>query len=1580
MSIILTTQFDVTSDGTSSVLDSLGRAVGLGGYGNAPNNDFGLTSDLKAVQNFARDLFNKVNGKLSTESFDPNFVGTGRQIVVGGNIAGGKVPPIEEASVRVVYNQTPNFSIIVKKRMFSSLQNMYNPELMDPAELWLTRATKRLIARKCSIMADYERLSKIAKLSEQGADPASVMLSMVSTFSNDSGDKNLFTSALKLEKAFRDNNPVNVTTYFIDQSIPVISDLGLGNGIFEITAVTNINTNLGLSGDGGASLEIEDPYHILFVTENDIEVAIQETALSNFVDIIDKTASSLLSNAQVADERLSKLRRANKKSQISFTVDIRGGGAYAVIDAIGFKITDQNINDIPENQSLSSDEIELFISSLDALSAYSAAMRKTILNAAGNINAMDIREDVEYTRRNMRMFYLGKSIIQPMDTVHIFVDSGTRRNGEGEDIKSKNTNLFSLEGAINVASDLLQDNAQIDDEVLLLEWQDRGQHLRFEEFKKLYTMQLSGNGNGIQVFSGLVSDVRDSFRDGNYKLNISCQTNMEWLKISRYNAEPAIDQTDGIIYDPLTPFDIETDKVTGLPTGKVTLSKTNQRIINDPSRRFFFDSGPKIGTQLKSMFGMAQDVQKLGTNSIPLFQHAPGLVYKWKEGIMTMTYNTRLINSIDGSEVNKEQLRRDVGLFTSNTAFDNMDSANIISVMVTGFPYNYSSFVQSAMNSGAYVPDKTLNSGRDYFHSILDIQRSINKAHGNFVPFKTLSTNPSDVARAINLQLRLTGKSSEISQLRTKIANLQDKAFYLDKNREGYYVQQIESQISTLQKQLEKAENSFDESVSESREAIGENIVRVAGDDVTFDLEQLSQNNIKTFGDRLVHRLLKRREDVIYGKDKNYLVISDEYDKDYDIQAFVQKLRQGGRNLFKSTWQTVHQLCSNVANILGFEFFADTQGNIMFRPPQYNRTPLSVLQAMLTLDKTTGVKLFPDFLKKIFETREQSLVQDIIVIEWKIKLDAALVGLATKEDIQKFIFRETSNDVVFISDAVDELKAASKSRAKEPYDKSKLYQNILIANSESALAGASKEGLFDAKAQSKLQKESFHTIDNSGNFINNREISENSARTAYDNARKALAKLTGSPMRTFEEYDNAKVGAKKNGNSNPRSDIARIISNIASLISERSKLLRTLEKVLEQSIQIGTITDGDFRLDSTLLTGEGVSTEVFGRLIEDDSKNTLGHLSGSRFIIRDENIISQTFTEKPPENTVVTVNGTDPIVGEKFAPNGSNVPIYLAYGVDFDMWRQYGFRGEKPYEIPFFWSAEVQCAPYAAMLLARQRKNIVTGEIEIIGNEYYQLGDVVYLQDRQLLFYVENISHKIQYGGTFTTNLKLTYGRPPGEYIPTPLDVIGKGLLTKSGVQNSYRVRRQNSEGIMYLGTIRFSDGKTSLSDGEYAKRNFEELKRIALNSKPELDPNDKVNSPRLYIVTFTTNNDHKSQMDAVVKWLTNPIDPATTPQGIDPGAIGAAAAAGTVGGAEGAAAATSLQFTTLHYLQIDKNLIKTQNIRQFMPPEEEFTSTELELLRRGLVANEKSLLLDKSLENIVEIRLRRPPAGGWTD
>ena len=171
----------------------------------------------------------------------------------------------------------------------------------------------------------------------------------------------------------------------------------------------------------------------------------------------------------------------------------------------------------------------------------------------------------------------------------------------------------------------------------------------------------------------------------------------------------------------------------------------------------------------------------------------------------------------------------------------------------------------------------------------------------------------------------------------------------------------------------------------------------------------------------------------------------------------------------------------------------------------------------------------------------------------------------------------------------------------------------------------------------------------------------------------------------------------------------------------------------------------------------------------------LGPGSGKRFILSDDHIIGLTCTESPPEFTRINIQGSAPFVANSLNSGTDNM-YFWAGATDFDLWRQYGYKaGDR--SLPFISDVEGQARPYAILELGLQKLKVNSASASVVGNEFYQPGDTVYIPSKGLLYYVESVNHTFNYGGSFTTSLSLTYGHPPGDYVPGPLDVIGQELV-----------------------------------------------------------------------------------------------------------------------------------------------------------------------------------------------------------
>ena len=69
--------------------------------------------------------------------------------------------------LREVWFQQPDVTLVIKKRMFSSLVDNVRLDLLEEKERLLIASTKRLIQNKCRLVAAYERLTKIEQVTKE---------------------------------------------------------------------------------------------------------------------------------------------------------------------------------------------------------------------------------------------------------------------------------------------------------------------------------------------------------------------------------------------------------------------------------------------------------------------------------------------------------------------------------------------------------------------------------------------------------------------------------------------------------------------------------------------------------------------------------------------------------------------------------------------------------------------------------------------------------------------------------------------------------------------------------------------------------------------------------------------------------------------------------------------------------------------------------------------------------------------------------------------------------------------------------------------------------------------------------------------------------------------------------------------------------------------------------------------------------------------------------------------------------------------------------------------------------------------
>jgi hypothetical protein len=360
-------------------------------------------------------------------------------------------------------------------------------------------------------------------------------------------------------------------------------------------------------------------------------------------------------------------------------------------------------------------------------------------------------------------------------------------------------------------------------------------------------------------------------------------------------------------------------------------------------------------------------------------------------------------------------------------------------------------------------------------------------------------------------------------------------------------------------------------------------------------------------------------------------------------------------------------------------------------------------------------------------------------------------------------------------------------------------------------------------------------------------------------------------------------------------EIFKITQEISQKIAARQRLIKSAVNALKnikEGIEISNNTDNaDNKILFPHLYGSKDIPESFEHMIEDESYDDLGPGSGQRYIIKNSQIKELTVHETVPEFTAVNVTGS---FGDLFIPSGSLPSDLNAFegggnalttvaAVDYDLWRMYGIKIPRQIDAPFITDPQTQGAPYAVALLNRSRGEILKGSATLAGNEYYQPGEVYYFQDRDLLFYVDSVSHQFTWGSNYSTSLSLSYGHNPGEYIPTPLDIVGKVFYKNKDVTNYINYRQSNVYNHDHVGLIVTNTNSVGeansfdITEGNFGDENLKVIEKMLYTSAAIISRSSSDIKPKLEIRIYynskkstfgSPSSDLKSVAESLGKFL----------------------------------------------------------------------------------------------------------------
>ncbi len=1408
--------------------------------------------------------------------------------------------------------QQPSATILVKKRMVSSLAENYRPEFMDQDERLYFKAMKTLFYNKCNQISALEKISKIQKITsiigsvDEQLMPILFTLSDVMTpessvtkesqnFQISGGSATSEVSSFqevmnRLRRLYGFNKTSPLTSWITDSTNLFASQVGEGTGVIEITNFTDFNVNNSVKGSGDFNLSIVDPYNMMTVTEYDIEKAISDATnvFNNYKSLQfgQQGSDQVISNLQF---RFSQLRRQRNASSITFKINpntLLSRRLTAIIDnsgqeiyfeynpfnesaltsglsgdgTSGVTVTDPYLEGgevagfdglskspvsyftntdtyFKVNKPIPESELTLFQQLVQAI------YTKINLDASAQNALQQGNQLTNYARKKLRFNFLGKLILQPMDSIHFYINSksnydnkllaGLKSMFTGSNyLQSVNAAFYDLKQSSNLFNpkDL---SSQIEKSIFV------GND--FPSFLwNLMRNQFVTENEGTHVFAGLIDKATLSYSGGAYNVNITGQNNYKYLTLGHVNFKPAHDVWNGVFYDPLTPFQTRFDTVsTNYRDESPKLLPDNQILLGNKEDPFFlkFKNGPNAGrpANMENYIG-DRSVDPVTKRFSKTFYAPDGLVYKWREGIGAFVQFGSSLTFDGASAAGSPNLTQE--------PFAGQDVMNCVSLLITGVPYNFVTYWNAVRRVNGYTvdPQSQQSPAHTFLGALQNDLKKRNTLWGNFIPFKNLNIDESSYKQTLStlddinktnqlleVKLKEYDQLNQQSVLYFTVASSQTNLAerYLDNAQKQKIVDATQAVSNEINNLLAKA--------STSQTSKG-NLINQVGNDVSFDpddfLTKEDQKDLlpstRGFLRRQVNFLTRRMSySIRSNEDKNFFIVDDFYDKDYDIAAFNSDLDNQGASLFRSEFNTVNDQITTVSDLLNLEVFCDTQGHIRARPPLYNRMPSSIFYKMIQQKNTLGIQVFPQFMDDLFSQQLFTLAQRVEILEDEIRLDCAILNQLDDISAQSFIntaggtstnqgqsFAFVSDDSGSISDitaalsqvnpdALNEITTFADSQARiKDLDVllgrtqniiQKQTQNIKNLFTNQQRFALIKKVIDTTKADPKLASSQF-SIFNEKDFEQNERI--NILRSRIE--QKSAQKVTFTSFAYSQEDNVVKIFSL----SKYRVDIFKVTENLAAKLAERQKVLKLFYGAVKNAKEFISLDADTANTSNKLLLpgtyGNKNIPEVFEHMIEDESFDDYGPGSGQRYIIKNSQIRNFSFSESTPQYTSVQVSGVLNNYDSGALPSGldsfpsSGNGMVTARAIDYDLWRNYGLMSVRPINVPFFRNPDTQCAPYAVSLLSRSRSNILQGTVTLSGNEYYQPGDVVFIEDRNLLFYVETVNHDFRNGEDFTTRLELTYGHTPGQYIPTALDIVGK-LLYKNGEFGNYQVFRQGS-------------------------------------------------------------------------------------------------------------------------------------------------------------------------------------------
>jgi len=479
----------------------------------------------------------------SQQLFEEQFIEDGVSNIPGFSTIERSYSQAKKPTRRHVYAQRVQATVFIKKRVFSTLRSNYDVRFMNDKEKLFMRASKKLFLRKTQDLAFYESLSNIENIFSNdghlnidqvgdgfldslltvvggaftGADIFGQRDTLINTLTSNpflAPFGKMLIQLLELKELNQRSKGNKFTTWITDPNNPDLNGVGSGVGVIELNQVDSFSTTVTIeTGGGNASLSLQDPYRTMVISDVDIEIALRDAVAESDspAEQLDDVASDLLNRAQLSDTKLNELRRSRGVSEVNFGFLLDTNRATGTVVETGQEFDIFNLGDVDWagiEEAIAKDILGL-------LGLWHTAQQRT-MNLFTTVN-----EEFSDVRQRMRNEYLGHSIIQQMDAVHVFMNSRTRDVTATQDLPVNLTDFLSQ--GFQFQSDAL------DISTIQTEHELTAPDIPFILYAAMRDRSVYRQ-DGTQVFSGLVDRVDTSYTaaNGAFTIRVSCRDNLKY--------------------------------------------------------------------------------------------------------------------------------------------------------------------------------------------------------------------------------------------------------------------------------------------------------------------------------------------------------------------------------------------------------------------------------------------------------------------------------------------------------------------------------------------------------------------------------------------------------------------------------------------------------------------------------------------------------------------------------------------------------------------------------------------------------------------------------------------------------------------------------------------------------------------------------------------------------------------------------------------------------------------------------------------------------------------------------------------